>query len=218
MDAGDRSPRTLRDYERWAEPGNHFDFWRNRSIDDITYSDGVEWLKWLKSRVESDKARKNIVTGFRAFLSWLVRAEALERVPNLPAPKVQGRDPQTITREQQHRILDAMPAESRGVYLAMALLGIRPSEAIAMHASQIRADGTVIIDRSRADRQLGTDVPRTKTRRARTLPLPAELAEWIDEHVTPEQRIDGGPLFRLHTTGGPWSERSLPWGCKIGRT
>ncbi len=28
-------------------------------------------------------------------------------------------------------------------------------------------------------------------------------------HVSREQRLDGGPLFRLPTTGGPWNETSL---------
>ena len=211
VEAGERSPRTLRDYRRWSKPDNHFEFWRKRSIDRIGYSDGVEWLTWLKKRIGSDKARKNVVTGFLAFLSWLVKVEAIDRVPSLPSPKVQERDPRTITRDQQRQILDAIPEEARGVYLAMALLGIRPSEAIAMRPSQVRANGTVIIDRARADRQLYTDAPRTKTRRARTLPLPPELLAWIDKHVSPEQRAGCGPLFRLHTTGGPWSERSLRW-------
>ena len=106
-------------------------------------------------------------------------------------------------------MLDAIPEPARGVYLAMALLGLRPSEALALHPAQLRGDGTMSIDRARADRTLGTDAPRTKTRRARTLPVPDELAQWIEEHVSRHQRLDGGPLFRLPTTGGPWNETSL---------
>lgn len=95
-----------------------------------------------------------------------------------------------IGPDTRRDILDAIPEEARGVFLAMALLCIRPSEAVVMSARQLRGDT------SRADRTLGSGVKPTKNEEPTTLPLPDELAHWLDRWVPKEARLRGELLFK----------------------
>lgn len=207
--AGERAPRTLREYRRWSKRGGHFDFWRNRSILLIGPVASKEFLRWLRGRGVQGKTAWNIVAGFHAFLGWLVEIEELERVPKIMWPKKRTAQPEVIGPTTQRAILDAIPEAARGVYLAMALLCVRPSEAVAMTARQLRGDGWIIVDVSRADRTLGSGEKPTKNDEPKTLPLPDELLDWIEEWVPKETRLRGEVLFTNPRTNGAWSEAAL---------
>jgi integrase len=43
----------------------------------------------------------------------------------------------------------------------------------------------------------------------KTLPIPDELADWIERWVPRERRVAGERLFLNPNTGGPWAETSL---------
>ncbi|MCP5058660.1 MAG: tyrosine-type recombinase/integrase [bacterium] len=207
--SGDRAPRTLREYSRWAKPGGHFDFWRNRSILLIGPMASKEFLRWLRLRGVQGKTAWNVVAGFHAFLAWLVEIEELERVPKLMWPKKHSPKTSVIGIETQQAILDAIPEDARGVYLAMARLCVRPSEAVVMNARQLCADGWVNVDVSRADRTIGSGEKSIKNDEAKRLPLPDDLAEWINRWVPAEDRLRRKVLFNNPRTGGPWSEAAL---------
>ena len=72
VNAGERAPRTLREYRRWAAPRGHFYFWKKRSIHSVGPLSSREYIKWLRMRGISGKTAWNVVGGFRAFLGWLV--------------------------------------------------------------------------------------------------------------------------------------------------
>ena len=91
----------------------------------------------------------------------------------------------------------------------MALLCIRPSEAVVMCARQLRGDGWITVDVSRADRTVDSGVKPTKNEEPKTLPLPDELADWIERWVPKEARLRGELLFHNPRTGGGWSEAAL---------
>jgi hypothetical protein len=84
--AGERAPRTLREYRRWAKAGGHFDFWRNRSLHMVGPLSSREYLKWLRLRNVTGKTVWNVVAGFRAFLGWLVEVEQIPAVPRIAWP------------------------------------------------------------------------------------------------------------------------------------
>ena len=89
---------------------------------------GQEIGKRLRVRNVTGKTAWNVVAGFRAFLGWLVKVEQLSGVPKIAWPKKPRSNSATIGRATQRAILDAIPEEKRGVFLAMALLCIRPGE------------------------------------------------------------------------------------------
>jgi len=207
--AGERAPRTLRDYKRWSAKGGHFEFWRNRSILLIGPAASKEWLRWLRLRGIQGKTAWNVVAGFRAFLGWLVEIEELDRAPRMEWPKKRRTQPTIIGQATQRALLDAIPEDARGVFLAMALLCIRPSEAVEMTSRQLRGDGWITIDVSRADRRMGSGTKPVKNDEPKTLPIPDELAGWIGTWVPRERRVKGCLLFTNPHTEGPWSETSL---------
>jgi len=207
--AGERAPRTLREYRRWAKSGGHFDFWRNRSILLIGPAASQEWLRWLRLRGIQGKTAWNVVAGFHAFLGWLVEIEELDRVPKIMWPKKHKSLITPIGPDTQRAILNAIPEEARGAYLAMALLCVRPGEAVVMSARQLSGDGWVTVDATRADRTLDSGLKRTKNEEPKRLPLPEELGDWIDRWVPKEARLRGEFLFTNPRTGGGWSEAAL---------
>lgn len=207
--ADERAPRTLREYRRWSKAGGHFDFWRNRSIHMVGPLSSREYLKWLRLRNVTGKTAWNVVAGFRAFLGWLVEVEQIPAVPKIAWPKKPRSNPATIGPATQRAILDAVPEEKRGVFLAMALLCIRPSEAVEMTSRQLRGDGWITIDVSRADRGLYSGTKGVKNEEPKTLPIPDKLADWIERWVPRERRVAGERLFLNPNTGGPWAEASL---------
>ncbi|TMA35978.1 MAG: hypothetical protein E6J87_02170 [Deltaproteobacteria bacterium] len=193
--AGERALRTLREYRRWATSGGHFDYWRNRSIHAVGPLASREYLTWLRLRDVTGKTTWNVVAGFHAFLGWLVEVEQLAAVPRIAWPKKPRSNPMTIGPNTQRAILDAIPDEKRGVFLAMALLCIRPSEAVEMTARQLRGDGWITIDVSRADRRLNSGTKAVKNEEPKTLPIPDELGEWLERWVPRERRLAGARLF-----------------------
>lgn len=129
-------------------------------------------------------------------------------MPKVAWPKKPPGNPATIGPVTQRAILDAIPEEKRGVFLRMALLCIRPSEAVEMTSRQVRGDGWITIDVSRADRvQSGTK--SVKNEEPKTLPIPDELVDWLERWVPRDRRVAGEPLFLNPNTGGPWAETSL---------
>ena len=101
-------------------------------------------------------------------------------------------------------MLAAIPERSRGIFLALALLGLRPSEAARLRAA----------DYAPGDPGSLT-IRLTKNRDVKRLPVPDELADWIAKHVAREARLSGSPLFTLPYCGhgrrpaGPWTKTSL---------
>ncbi len=67
----------------------------------------------------------------------------------------------------------------------------------------------ITVDVSRADRTLGSGEKPTKNDEPKTLPLPEELLDWIEEWVPKETRLRGEVLFTNPRTSGPWSEAAL---------
>ena len=212
MEAGDRSPTYLRELERWARSGGHFSWWYAKSVYDVSYGALEDWSLWLAKRGIGAKTRHNVVGGFHSFLGWLKRRGELRQIPEMPKIRVDEHTPTIIDSKTQHLILQAIPRPRRGAFLAMAHLGLRPGEARAMNAEDYR-DGWLTVNA--AMKGCGAAAPRrgTKTRKGRRIPVTEELREWIENHLTPRQRLQGGtPLFPNLTARnleGRWSYYAL---------
>ncbi len=144
------------------------------------------------------------------FVGWLVEQEVIERAPIFRWPRRQERLPAVLSLETQQRILEAISEPARGAFLAMARLGLRPSEAVVLQRGDLR-DGWLHVTRARKDRGLDAPAWGTKTGRAKVLPVPEDLGAWIEAH---SPRGPGALLFPNPRTGGAWSEAALrrQWG------
>ncbi|MFQ5515825.1 MAG: tyrosine-type recombinase/integrase [Myxococcota bacterium] len=203
-DSGDRSPTYVRELERYLRPKGHFSWWAERSIHDVSYAALEDWSHWLADRGLSPKTRWNILAGFRSFLGWLYKREEIRELPReYPWPKPPEATPAPLSPRTQDQILDAIPENRRGIYLAMGLMGVRPGEAVALDVSDYH-DGWFTVARARKGKRLDAPIRSTKTGKVKRLPVPPVLREWVEQYVSPEGRLRGEPLFIV-----PWSGRGI---------
>ena len=90
----------------------------------------------------------------------------------------------------------------------MAHLGIRPGEARALEVADCH-DGWLTVDKAVKGKTTSAPVRGTKTGKPKRLPIGEDLAEWIDEHVEPEDRLTRTPLFPNPRTGKRYAQKTL---------
>lgn len=216
--SGDRSPTYLDELERYAKPGGHFSFWTGHSIaEGGDYAALEDWSAWLADRGLSPKSRYNVMAAWHSFLGWLYRRRELRELPrDYPWPKVPEHAAPVLSIATQRAVLEAIPVEARGVFLALALLGLRPGEAVALRQSDLR-DGWLTVARARKGSKLDAPVRGTKSGAAKRLPVPEELLEWLARTgarggtaLTGASLLNRtAPLFTNPATGGPWAKSAL---------
>jgi integrase len=165
-------------------------FWGKRSFHDIGYAELEEWSRWLTGRKLSAKTRYNVIAALHSFLSWLRICEELPVVPPFPWPTVKEYAPTLLSAGAQERVLAEIPEVRRGIYPALARLGLRPNEAMRLRAADYEPGDPGWIT-----------VPTTKNRDVKVLPVPDDLAQWIAAYVPREARLSGAPLFVLPYVG-----------------
>jgi len=216
--AGDRSPTYLRELERYSAPGGHFSWWNGKSVRDVNYAALEDWSHWLADRGLGPKTRWNVLAAFRSFIGWLYQRGEIREVPRrFPWPRLDEHAPATLSADAQAAVLAAIPAERRGIFLALAYLGLRPGEAVALRVVNYQAGepGWITVSAARKGTRLDAPVRGTKSRKAKRLPVPTELAEWIERWVRRERRLEGGALFVVPYVGrgrrpvGPWTASAL---------
>lgn len=219
--AGDLSPTYLRELERWCRAGGHLSWWRERSILDVDVAALEDFAHELADRGLAPKTRWNVLGAFHAFLVWSFERGEIRSLPRrYPWPRLDEHSPTIISPETQDAILQEIPAPQRGIFLALAFCGMRPGEAVALRCGDY-APGTgdqcgwITISKARKGRTLGAPIRGTKTRRVRRVPVPEDLATWIEAHVPARRRLEGGMLFvtpyagRGRRPAGPWTPTTL---------
>ena len=203
--AGERSHGYVEELERWCSPNGHImAFWGTRSFHEVDFPGLQAWASWLTSKGLSPKTRHNVMAALHSFLSWLAQMGELPYLPVFPWPRVREHAPRLLSAEAQARVLEAIPEERRGIFLALALLGARPSETVRLRAADYDPGDPGWIT-----------FPKTKNGEIKRLPVPNELADWIAAHVARDARLMGTPLFALPYCGhgrrpaGPWYKKAL---------
>src|SRR5262249_41908042 len=119
--------------------------------------------------------------------------------------------PMLLDDAARDAILAAIPEASRGVFLAMATMGLRPGEARALEVRDY-ADGWITVQRAAKDYKPEAAVAGTKTGRVRRLPCSPELEAWIAAHVDPAARLTRAPMFtnpEATDASGRWGHAAL---------
>ena len=219
--AGDLSPGYIKTIESYLKHGgNIWAFWRQRSIRDITRLSLEEFDSFLRDRGVHPKTRRNTLGVFRTFMTWCHRRDYILRIPPMPVVPVDEHVPKIINFKTQQAILDTIDEEHRGIFLAMARMGLRPGEARALQVQDYEnptgEDGWLIVRRAFKGPNTWDPVRGTKTRRARRLPVPEDLQIWIAWYV--KDAPADAFLFR-NTNGKPYPHRVLyrTWraACKV---
>lgn len=187
-DAGDLSPSYIKAIQSCLrEDGDVWRFWHERTIREINTLTIDEFAAAMRRRGVSAKSRKNYMGVFRTFLTWCHRRRHIATIPAIPAIPVDEYMPTLIDRNTQAAILDAIPEHRRGIFLCMALMGVRPNEARALQVQDYENptghDGWLVVRRACKGPNLKDPIRGTKTRKIRRLPMPEELQIWIALYV-----------------------------------
>ena len=192
--SGERSGGYTRGLRSYLKPGGYFDYWDGVSIYEITTKQIRNWPTVLiAERGISARTAHKAVAVLNAVFNWLREDEELGfNPPRVVYPKFNRNPPRVIPPEAQDAVLGAIPEERRGAFLAMALLGIRPNEVIALDVADL--DGPVLrVTKARKGRNSASPIRGLKGGQGKVLPVPPVLREWVEEWVKPH-RITG-PLF-----------------------
>ena len=208
MAAGSLSPNFVRELERLAAPGGHFSFFDRVSIHEVTYGLLEDWSLWLADRKQSPKSRRNFLGYMRSFLRWLELRGEIPKAPRVPPVRVEEHEPRILSITDQDRILAHIPEIERGIFLALAHLGLRPGEARALQVADYR-DGWLHVDKAAKSKSASAEIRGTKTGKPKRLPVSEELADWIARHVDPTGRFTAALLFPNPRTGQMWPHKAL---------
>jgi len=216
---GHRSPNTLRDLERWTREDGHWGWWFGRTITRLSNGDVKRWHAWLGSRGIGHKTQSNVSLAFRAFLrDWATDSTSANSprpfVPDFPNIDAQRHVPKTLPLERVGALLQAIPWDRRGLFLAIAFESLRFSEAVA-HTLEDWDGVEVHWHRGRQGKLIGSRVSHGKTRaNVRREPWNPELKKWLEwrvEQTTSEQRLAGEATALFWNPGADnpakaWSE------------
>lgn len=194
MNRGELSARgTFADLERWTKPGGHWSFWDGHRIDMVGRREIRQFHGWLADRGLGDKTRKNVSDTFRTFLISCARDEGRE-VPEFPPIAVTEYAPKTIPMDRVLALLEAIPWEKRGLWLAIAFESVRFSEAVA-HTLEDWDGRELHWHRGRQGQSLESRIAKGKTksdvRREPWNPMLREWLEWRAGQTTKEQAARG---------------------------
>jgi len=203
--AGKRVARSIREFRRSVDV--EWPYWAGVSIFDVRAKHVEEWATRLAERGLSPNTVRTELARFHAFYAWLLAREDVSRIPPFPSIAVPKIARPTLTWEQQDAVLDQIEDQWRGVFLAMALLALRPQEARALRVCDLAGD---VVHVRRAAKDEGPDAPigGTKTGTERTLPMPPRLAEWAARWISSDP-LQGSALAFGAPTGGMWGQNNL---------
>jgi integrase len=204
------SPNHLRELHRCARPDGTWCWWASASIHEIDAASLNEWRLWLATnRGLSPKSVRNTLGYFRAFVGWLFRLERIDRVPAFPLVKVRDHQPTILSRPTQDLILETIPWERRGAFLA-ARHGIRPGELRALDVGDFQPrDAVPGLNISRAVKGPNANAPTggTKTGDAHWIPIDEDLEGWISWRL--EQRAHAAVRPAAKAAAVAWRSTAL---------
>ena len=222
MEAGDVSPRTVRELERMLLPGGLFAYWNGWHVFAITYGALEDWRAWLahtgresEQGPRSGKTIQNTMAELRRCLRWLHRRGDLDSVPDFPRVPTDRKAPAVLRIEEQQRVLAAIPWRDRGLFLAMAH-SLRPGEARAMDLFHWN-EPDMLVQTAIKGPEATAPIRSAKERNWRIVAADEELVAWVCwrlEQATRAERLQrrGVALFpnwRARTEGQRWSHWAL---------
>ena len=210
-----RSHNTLRDIKGWARGDGHWGWWWGRDCRRLTNGDVLDWYDWLDERPKyphtknpdlkgdkiGSKTKKNAVDGFKVMLHWSATANATGTglawpLPHFPTISVTKPSTPTIPVERVLNILERIPYEERGIYLAIAFESVRFGSAAPMSIEDYRPETFEIHwHKGRQGQRLDAPVRGQKNRadnwREVWAPPLRDWLAWRMDQVTTSERLSG---------------------------
>lgn len=215
VEAGTLSASYVRELRRYGQPDGYLEPLREIAVKALSYADLEDLTDSMTQRGLSAKSQKHVLAALRTFLRWVKRRDAELVVPEFPVLSVPEYQPTIVAPETQRAVLEAIAEERRGIFLALAYHGLRPSEACRLD----------VADWDRKAGLLKPQAAKMKTRTGRQIPVSPELQGWLKLHT--RDRI-AGPLFQnpqakaidrrwtLWTLWNAWGSAARSVGVEVG--
>ena len=221
MEDGDISPRTFGELERYCRAHGYFSFGDDHYIHQVDFAALEDWRAWLGRHRQRGKGRlgaktvTNAMGQFRAFLSWLEERGDIDHVPRFPRVPWDQKPPQILTPEGQRAVLDAIPWEDRGIFLACRHT-LRPGEARAVDLGDYR-ETNLYVHAAVKGQSSSSEIRGAKERNWRVVGADEELQAWIEwrlSKASAEERLRkrGVPLFpnwKARNETGRWTTSTM---------
>lgn len=153
----------------------YLEWWKDCAVQKVDSGSVQGWFEWLRQEHGhlGDASIRHLIRDFRAFCGHMRRVGALKEMPEFPTVRVRKKERSVPDRESLAKILEQIPEESRGLFLARSYAGLRPEEARMLDVRDYKAGS------------LHIRAQICKTGEDRYLPLydvAPELASWIERH------------------------------------
>ena len=197
---------------------NHFEpFFGNLHMKDIRKIDIQRFLNKLST---SPRYKADMLVWLKSFFKAALSDEVIDKLPKFPkSPEWQMKIPETLTEQEQQRVLDNIPRQHHPIFYFLIRTGVRISEACALMWDSIDTDRHCFtIERTFSRRRL---VNRTKQKRDHVRYLPDDLIEVLQDiprgihqtfvFINP----DGKGHYTTDSLGKLWKQASEKAGVKI---
>lgn len=210
---GELSDKRLSELSRYEARG-HLEFWREVALHRVDRPMILRWVHWLRQQRKADDtprlqvgAIRHLVADFGTFLRYEHGLGALQRMPQMPRIVLPESPKKVPHLDDVRRVLGAMAERKRGLWMARALAGLRPSEARRLD----------VLDYDFETGELRIPGEKSKTRKGRALPIRLvvpELDAWLVAHRSSAH--GAAPLFDnpdAYSEDARWREHAerLAW-------
>lgn len=182
----------------------------SRQVAKVVPADISTWLGELAGRGVAPSSRRRALSVLRGVLAHAVADHRIAASPAIGVKAPRGgarRAGQALTAEQLRTLLSELPEYCRPPTLAMGLMGLRVSEMAGLTCGDVMSTPHglgVRAHRSISQRPIGgaTVVGDMKSHRARLVPVPKILEEWVLARAA--SAPPDAPLFPTNA-GGHWT-------------
>lgn len=187
FDEGTISENTLRNYQRVipASPSDprdtaYFRFFDGMSVYEVGEREVRSFKRHMERRgLEPGSVKLNLAL-FHSFLVWCQDEERIKTIPKFPKVDLIEKTPDLLTPREQRQVLDSIPWDRRGIFLALCL-GIRPNAARALLKSDVVRGGLAVRRGIQGMTTQSRTGRSTKARKENWVPMTRELAAWVEE-------------------------------------
>jgi integrase len=174
-------------------------FFKNMDIREIKNIHIENFNQHLERQGRGGKTVKNILSILHGFLKYHFIRDNIQRMPMFPEVKFQRPRIKWLTEEEVNQVFEFLDSQDLSIFTFIKTYGCRGEEASGLLRNKIQWETkSILIDSVYVNGKLK---PRTKTSKARELPIIPEIVE----HLQPK----GDSIFLFHVDGKPYSEKML---------
>ena len=194
--SGDRSENSSSELRRVMEA--EVTYWQGTCALDLSESMLSQWNISMAMRGLSAKTRSLYLGYLKTALNHSLELGDINALPKFPVIEVPKRVRPIPTMDVVDQVIERISFEKRGPFLLMSRMGIRPAECRALDVADVDRSGEtwrLAINKSVKGPKSSSPIGKTKEAEERVLPMPTELAEYLEQTVDWSGRLTREPLF-----------------------